>query len=312
MTKRKIIIGAFVGGKGFKCAAFDLMTKSIIEGSVVEGRVDKDAGNRHIIPLWSMKIKNSIKSINENELLGIGFSIPGPFDYKNGIGDYRGVPKYEQLNGCNITQELLKRLMLNKPVEIRYINDAIGFALGQEWLSTINSKKGISIILDTGLGSAFLVDQLPVLNGDGVPSQGAAYRIPFLDGIAEDYFSIRGLLREFSNQETPDSSVFQNKIQKVNKSDEDLIVFKNFGHRLGEFLIPTLKKFRPEYISFGGVIGSQLAFFKESLNDILLAENLNIKLQLPEVGDDAFMYGGARLFDEKYWSRIKPLLNQMD
>lgn len=312
MAKRQIAIGAYVGGKGFKCAAFDLNTKKIIEGSSVEGRMDTDAGNRQIIPLWSLKIKGALRSISEDELVGIGFAIPGPFNYKKGIGGYQGVPKYESLNGCNISEELNKRLQLKKDIEFRYVNDAIGFALGQDWTSPIDNKKGLSIIIDAGLGSAYLTNQLPVFQGNGVPPKGATYKIPFNGGIADDYFSIRGLVNEYKKMGHTLVGSPQRAIQRAAKTQADKTVFKQFGENFGSFLTPIIEKFAPEYISFGGTIGTQLEFFEEGLKSSISKDNLQVDIQIPTVGDDAFMYGAARLFDEQYWAKIKPLLHLMD
>lgn len=306
------MIGVHIGGKGLTCAAIDLSDKSIVPGSLVEGRVDKDSGNRHIIPLWSMKIKKALSAVPEDQLTGIGFAIPGPFDYVNGIGDYRGVPKYEQLRDCNITEELLKRLALKKTIEIRYVNDAIGFAIGQEWGSPLTGKKGLSIIIDEGFGSGFLADQLPVLSGSEIPPKGAVYLIPFEDGIADDHFSIRGLAKSYTDRGNAMSLSAQSLILNAHKSPQWTEIFKEFGKKLGTFLVPVLRNFKPEYISFGGVIGSQLSLFKGSMEQSLLAAGIRVSLVQPAAGDHAFLYGGARLFEEPYWKRIQPLLSAMD
>ncbi|MCV9385270.1 ROK family protein [Reichenbachiella ulvae] len=312
MKKRNIVIGAYVGGKGFKCAAIDMESKSIVDGSLVVGKMDKDAGNRHIIPLWSLKLKTSMRAVDADEVLGIGFSIPGPFDYEKGIGDYRGVPKYESLHGCDISEELKKRVLPEGNLEFRYINDGIGFALGQDWVASGKNSRGISLIIDEGLGSAFLMNNLPVFKGRGVPEDGATYKVPFRNGIADDFFSIRGLIAKYSElgHKVPKFPV--GAIQKSTKDQADLDTFSSFGKDLGEFLDPILSEFNPEYVSFGGLIGNQLQYFSSTLQKALSDDNKQVQLQTSEVGDDSFLFGAARLFQSSYWPTVQPLLAQMD
>ena len=58
-------------------------------------------------------------------------------------------------------------------------------------------KKSLSITLGTGFGSAFISDRIPIVDGPLVPKIGCVYHLPYRDGIADDYFSTRGLLGRY-------------------------------------------------------------------------------------------------------------------
>ena len=306
------VIGVHIGGKGISCAAFDLNTRSMVAGSQSEGRVNKDGKDRHILSLWSGQIRKAVNAINQEELVGIGFSIPGPFDYKNGIADYSGVPKYQELHGLNITEELSKRLMLDKAVEFRYINDAIAFATGEDWTNSASVSKRLSIIIGEGLGSAFIQNEAPLLSGSGVPQGGIIYNLPFKGRIAEDFLSIRGLLEKFKTEGKLLMSNEQSLILNAKNTDSGKKIFFDFGKELGEVLAPIVAKFGPQRVSFGGVIGSELDLYREGLESSIATDNLDIVFSVPQEKNELFLYGGARLFDTSYWGKVSPMLARMN
>ena len=310
--KQQKVIGVHIGGKGISCAAFDLNTRTVVSGSQAEGKVNKDGKDRHILSLWSSQIRKSLGTINEDELVGIGFSIPGPFDYRNGIADYTGVPKYQELHGLNITEELSKRLLLKIAVEFRYINDAIAFATGEDWTGKGDSSKRVSIIIGEGLGSAFVQDEAPLLSGTGVPGGGVIYNLPYKNGIAEDFVSIRGLLEMFKGEGKLVLNNAQSLLLNGKNSDIGKKIFHDFGAELGEVIAPIISKFGPRRVSFGGVIGSELDLYKEGLQSRLASEATNPELHVPQEKDDLFLYGAARLFDDQYWGKVSPLLSRMN
>ena len=55
----------------------------------------------------------------------------------------------------------------------------------------------LSITLGTGFGSAFISNRIPIVDGPLVPRLGCVYHLPYRDGIADDYFSTRGLLGRY-------------------------------------------------------------------------------------------------------------------
>lgn len=310
--KKNIAIGVHIGGKGVKCAAVDLESKEIIAGSHFESGVDKDAQARHIVTMWSMQIKKSISAINPDHLAGIGIVIPGPFDYANGIADFKGVPKYEELGGTNITEEISKRLGLKEPVPIRYINDAIGFSIGGDWGESQNSfKKVISIMIGEGFGSAFMNNGTAVISGSSVPPRGVVYNLPLEGKIAEEYFSVRGLMSRYKAM--GESSLNIRTLMASAKSKKPAQeLFADMGEKLGEFLTPIVKKFGADAVVFTDEVGSELHLFEEALKKQLENNSLRPHLMVPDSNYESFILGGARLIDEKFWKSIENILPDLD
>jgi len=59
--------------------------------------------------------------------------MPGPFDYVKGISYIRGVAKYENLYGINISDAVSVNLGIQDGFLIRFMNDASSFAVGEAW-----------------------------------------------------------------------------------------------------------------------------------------------------------------------------------
>ena len=123
--------------------------------------------------------------------------MPGPFDYVKGICYIKGVAKYENLYGFNITDAISSHLNVPDGFLIRFMNDASSFAVGEAWAgSAIKAVRSLSITLGTGFGSAFISNKIPIVDGPEVPKIGCVYHLPYKDGIADDYFSTRWFSRQ--------------------------------------------------------------------------------------------------------------------
>lgn len=78
------------------------------------------------------------------KIAGVGFAMPGPFDYLNGIALFRDtVKKYVNLYGLDLPKVLYKAMCLPYDFPIRFVNDATAFAIGEDLIGkakgTINS-----------------------------------------------------------------------------------------------------------------------------------------------------------------------------
>ncbi|MEQ8471157.1 MAG: ROK family protein [Marinoscillum sp.] len=308
---KNIVIAVHIAGKGLQCAAIDLTSKAVLPNSLVTAKVDKDASNRHIIPSWSLNIKKCLSKVDINKVVGIGFSIPGPFDYENGIADFEGVPKFEQLKGLNISKELNRRLMLDYDLEIRYVNDAVGFSIGQNWVSKSNAGRELILIIDSGFGSCFLIDDLPAFEGHGIPLGGSLYAKPFQTGTADDIFSTRGILNSLSSKGCPILLTDEGTIRAAYNNAKGLQVFEEFGSNLGDFMAPFVADFKPNSISLGGLIGSHPDLFTATFGKVLESKG-GRRITIKSGGDQSFLLGAARLFENSYWQHLTPLFSKME
>jgi glucokinase len=100
--KKSIAIGTDIGGSHISCAAIDLITGNILKETKAERTVNNQASAAEIISVWSSALADSLSEVPISEVKGIGFAMPGPFDYVKGISYIKGVAKYENLYGFNV------------------------------------------------------------------------------------------------------------------------------------------------------------------------------------------------------------------
>lgn len=189
---QNITIGVDIGGSHITAVAIDMDTHSIIGGTRSESPVDNKGEADEILTVWTDVLRKVLQKIPLFKLRGIGFAMPGPFDYVKGICLIRGVPKYEKLYGVNVGKAISSRLGLPCDCKVRFMNDASSFAVGEAWAGKARDyKKMMAVTIGTGFGSAFLDARIPVVDGENVPRMGCVYHLPFGTGIADDYFSTR-------------------------------------------------------------------------------------------------------------------------
>ena len=195
---KHIAIGSDIGGSHISCAAIDLKTGKILKETLTERAVNNQAQASVIISEWADALAISMSGIPIEKIKGIGFAMPGPFDYLKGICYIKGLAKYENLYGFNITDAISSRLDVPDGFLVRFMNDASAFAVGEAWAgSAAKYNRSLSITFGTGFGSAFISNRIPIVDGPQVPKMGCIYHIPYREGIADDYFSTRGLLGRY-------------------------------------------------------------------------------------------------------------------
>jgi len=152
---KKYAIGVDIGGSHISCAVIDLEKGNIIRESFATQTVDNQASADDILTNWTIALKKSLSYINKDQLAGIGFAMPGPFDYPNGIAMFtESVAKYQNLYGINVAIRLKEILGLDEDSDVRFMNDASAFAIGEAWMGKASKvKRSVSITLGTGFGS---------------------------------------------------------------------------------------------------------------------------------------------------------------
>lgn len=308
----RIAIGADIGGGHISCAAVDLSTHSIIAGTASYEPVNNKASAGEILGSWSKALSSTLSLIDRTKLAGIGFAMPGPFDYANGIALFERVEKYESLFGVNVSAELRKQLQLDDSLPLRYINDATAFAIAEAWAGKgAGHSQLVALTLGTGFGSAFISNGVPVLEGGTVPEMGCAWHIAFKDGIADDYFSTRWFTRNYSEK----TGHHVNGVKEIaERADSDPIaaaLFMEYGSNLGSFLAPIINNFGAQAIVIGGNITGAFGLFGHALTGKLAENGSKAEVLLSELKEDAAVTGGARLLSDDYWLQVKDLLSKM-
>lgn len=313
MRKKKIAIGVDLGGGYIRCAAFDWVQKKYLESTFHEKEIDNHAGAEVILKTWLQAIRLVLEKVGREHVSGIGFAVPGPFDYENGIPLFTGTnDKYEELYGINVPHELYQALDLPADFPVRFINDATAFAIGEDWVGKAKgTTHSLSITLGTGFGAAFLKEGLPVVSGASVPAKGCLWHLNFENSIADDYFSTRGLVGRYRRL-TGKEIAGVREIAEIAKTDEVArALFSDLGYKLVVFLKPWILKFNVEVVVVGGNLSWAHHLFFPALHVNLQREGLHVKVNVSELKETAAIIGSTRLIEPAFWERVSPLLGEM-
>jgi glucokinase len=312
MTK-KIAIGVDVGGSHVSSAAFDLEAKTYLKETFAENDLDNHAQADVIIDAWGKTIRKTMELAGIDQVAGIGFAMPGPFDYEKGIPLFKGEnDKYENIYGLDVPGKLREYLDLPGDFPVRFINDATAFAIGEDWVGkAAGTTRSLAITLGTGFGSAFLKESLPVVTGTEVPDQGCVWHLPFEDGIADDYFSTRGLIKRYTQLTGLTAKGAREVAEAAATSVDARAIFDDFGSKLVDLLKPWFSGFGVETLVIGGNISRAFDLFWPAMQERLREEGLKVKVETSELKETASFIGSARLIEPEFWSRVQPLLKNM-
>lgn len=309
---KNIAIGTDIGGSHISCAAIDLVSGKIIRNTLTERSVDNQAQANTIIGTWTQALSAVLKKVPLENVKGIGFAMPGPFDYVKGISYIRGVAKYENLYGINITDAISNSLNVKDGFLIRFMNDASSFAVGEAWAgSAANFNRSLSITLGTGFGSAFIRNRIPIVDGPEVPKLGCIYHLPFKDGIADDYFSTRGLLSRYKKLTGKELDGVKELAALAGTEKAVTDLFIDFGENAGLFLAPWLNKFKAEILVIGGNISHAYNLFGDAFEIRLKKENCFCKVAISKLKEDAALLGSGYLLDDEFWRSVQHALPLM-
>lgn len=310
---KNIAIGVDVGGSHVSCMAFDLSKKQLLTETFAENDLDNHGQPEEIIESWGGVIKNTIGIVGIENVAGVGFAMPGPFDYVKGVSLFEGQNgKYENTYGMNVPEMLNGFLGLSEKLSCRFINDATAFAIGEDQVGKARTyNRSLSVTLGTGFGSAFIKDGLPVVEGAEVPKGGCLWHLPFEGGIADDYFSTRGLLGRFEKATRQKLEGVKQIADQAATNPEAQALFTDFGEKMGMFLQPWIEKFEIEIFVMGGNISKAYHLFGPSLHAHLEKVGLKMDVAISELKETAAFIGSATLVDNDYYNKVLPLHSKM-
>ncbi|MGB4292923.1 MAG: ROK family protein [Bacteroidales bacterium] len=309
---KNIAIGVDIGGSHITSAAVDMTSGKVLKETMADRPVNNQAQAFEIIDVWSSCLQEVMGHLKFDDIRGIGFAMPGPFDYVNGICYIKGVSKYENLYGFNIGDAVKSKLELPDDFGIRFINDASAFAVGEAWAGKAkNYRKSMCITLGTGLGSAFISDRIPVVDGPDVPEIGCVYHLPYGESIADDYFSTRWFIRSYKEATGKEIGGVKELSDLAHGDKTVQGLFMKFGNDLAFFLAPWLKKFGAEILVIGGNISNAYHLFGEVFEGRLRKEGWKGDVGISELKEDAALLGSAYLFDDHFWKAVQHALPLM-
>jgi len=306
--KTKIAVGTDIGGSHVTCQLFDLEKHRLIENTLVRKKVNGQATDDEILNSWAEAITETCEGFVISDLAGIGFAMPGPFDYPGGIAWFENVGKFDNLHGVDVREEIQNRLQLETDFPVRFLNDAACFAVGESVQGEASKhRRLLAITLGTGFGTTFIDNHLPVAGKYEIPEDGFLYRVPFRDAVADEYFSTRWFIREYESV-IGRNIVGVKEIAEEAKSDEKVAaIFTTFGENLGGFLVPWLTRFEADCLVIGGNISAAYPRFETVLKNEFEKGNLSIPVYISTLQEDAALAGSAYLCDNDFYAQLNSI-----
>jgi glucokinase len=190
---------------------------------------------------------------------GAELAMPGPFDYAKGISWMKHKMPY--LYGVNVSEALAARFGW-KPSQVRFLNDAAAYLLGEVGAGAARGVKRVAVFtLGTGVGSGFAVDGKVVTEGKGVPPGGEIWNVPYEGGIVEDKISTRALQGAYKERKGQEREVASIAHYATGGEPVSIAVFEEFGKNLGIALKRLLADFAPDVVVLGGGISRSAHLF---------------------------------------------------
>jgi glucokinase len=220
---------------------------------------------------------------------GAELAMPGPFDYAKGISWMKHKMPY--LYGVNVSEALAARFAW-KPGQVRFLNDAAAYLLGEVGAGAARGvKRVVCFTLGTGVGSGFAVDGKVVTEGKGVPPGGEIWNVAYDGGIVEDQISTRALQKAYKERKGQEREVASIAHYATGGEPAAREVFAEFGRNLGLALKLLLADFAPDVVVLGGGIARSAYLFLPATQAEL--ESTKFEVRIAELGDNAPLAGAG-------------------
>ena len=310
----KYIYGIDIGGTTVKMGLFDEKGDMLEKWEIV---TRKENNGENILPdiVKSIKEKNSEKSIETDDILGIGMGVPGP------ITEDGRVLKCANLGwGIFSVADEMSKLTGVKKVKVG--NDANVAALGEQWRGGGRGFDNIVMVtLGTGVGGGIIMNG-KILNGEN----GAAGEIGHITvnpketltcgcgckGCLEQYSSATGVIRlakerlEASDKPSElrkfaDDQIGGKEVFDAYKAGDELAAeaVDEFAAYLGMGLGNVASVVDTQAFVIGGGLSKNgpivIELIKKQYEKNVMFALKNTEFRLAELGNDAGMYGAVRM-----------------
>ena len=228
-----------VGGSYIKYAVAD-KNGQFLSGSMGQTPAYAEEGPDAIFAVISSIIHTSEEQARLSDAC---VSIPGPFDYENGISLMKH--KFSKLYNQHLTTPFDQA-----GLPVRFVHDSTAFMLGEYYDGTLRgAKHPCCVMLGTGLGFAMMRDGRVCVDETQTPAL-ALWCSPYLDGRAEDYVSTKAIRGRYDGcTDVKEIAELARVGDKHAKS-----AFAETAHHLSAILTPLLTRLDCDRFTLGGQI----------------------------------------------------------
>ena len=307
---KKYVFGVDVGGTTVKMGLFNV-DGDLLDKWEIKTRIEN--GGEAILPdiAESAKAKLEEKGISTDEVEGIGIGIPGPID------DEGVVPHTANLGWGR--KEVSKELSELTGWNCKGGSEANVAALGEMWKGGAAGYKNVVMVtLGTGVGGGIILDgkilagsngaggEIGHLHVDdyitghcGCGNQGCLEQVASATGIV--YLAYQALSASDKPSVLRDGEVTAKTVFDAVKADDELAkeIAERFGKYLGTALANICAVVDPQAIVIGGGVSKAgpilLEYVEKYYQKYCFKSCRNVKFALATLGNDAGIYGSAKL-----------------
>jgi glucokinase len=282
MTLPGAVVALDVGGTHVSAATVDIGSAAVVSASRARAELVAGSPREELVD----RICDVASAARSGDVEALCAAVPGPFDYARGICLLQH--KLESLYGVDLRTELAAALSL-PPENVRFVNDAEAFLLGEWWAGAARGHdRAAGITVGSGLGSAFLEQGVIVRAGARVPPGGALYRLRFRDAPVEERISRGAILARYGEEGVDVAEIAQRAQDGEHRARQ---AFDAVAADLAEFLRPWLAAFAPSCLVIGGSIARSWDLLRAGLDPL----RVDVAVLAPaEHIDDAPLLGAAR------------------
>lgn len=310
----KYVFGVDVGGTTVKIGYFDL-EGNVIDKWEIPTRTEDNGAN--IIPdiAGSIMVKMTQKDISKKDIVGVGIGVPGPVKQDGTV-----LVAVNLGWGKKNPNEELGELL---GVPVKTANDANVAALGEMWRGGGQGHEDVvAVTLGTGVGGGIIIGGKVVSGANGAGGEIGHIHLEDNEteqcgckgyGCLEQYASATGVVR-IAKKKLADSSkpstlrdveVTAKEVWDAVKAGDELAieVAQVYGEYLGKGLAAVANTVNPEVFVIGGGVSKAgrvlIDYMEPYFEKYAFPGARNAKFVLAKLGNDAGIYGSARLVLDK-------------
>jgi len=258
-----------IGGSFIKYAAANREGK-LLPGSIGQMEANADGSAEEIFST----IREVIRLARcARPIAGACVSMPGPFDFDNGVSHMKH--KFPALYGKS-----LRIPFEREGLPVIFLHDSTAFILGEYHGGVLRGAQSpCCVMLGTGLGFAWIRSGLVMVEDNQTPAM-PLWRCPYLDGIAEDYVSTRAIRRYYDNKLSVKEIAERARAGEAKARE----AFQVTTDHLSAILTPLLKRLYCDKFALGGQIAKSAD---------LMPLDLPVPWEVSSRPDEAALLGAA-------------------